>query len=42
MPGSPSTAPAPDLPPGPRHALVVATTADTDPSYHDAAIRVWT
>jgi hypothetical protein len=31
MPGSPGTAPAPDLPPGPRHALAVATTAYTDP-----------
>jgi hypothetical protein len=27
MPGSSGTAPAPDLPSGPRHALVVATTA---------------
>jgi hypothetical protein len=31
MPGLPGTLPAPDLPPGPRHALVVATTTYTDP-----------
>jgi WD40 repeat protein len=30
MPGSPGTKPAPDLPPGPRLALVVATTTYTD------------
>ncbi len=31
MPGSPGTVPAPDLPPGPRLALVVATSTYTDP-----------
>jgi hypothetical protein len=31
MPGSPGTVPAPDLPPGQRLALVVATTTYTDP-----------
>src|SRR5690242_15315958 len=44
MPGSPGTQPAPDLPAGPRSALVVATTTYADPSLrglrapaHDAA-----
>lgn len=32
MPGSPSTLPAPDLPPGNRLALVVSTTSYTDPA----------
>jgi basic membrane lipoprotein Med (substrate-binding protein (PBP1-ABC) superfamily) len=31
MPGLPSTRPAPDLPPGPRAALVIATSAYADP-----------
>ena len=31
MPGSPGTAPAPELPPGPRLALVVATATYSDP-----------
>jgi hypothetical protein len=31
MPGSPGTVPAPDLPPGPRLALVIVTTTHTDP-----------
>ena len=31
MPGSPGTVPAPDLPSGPRLALVIATTTYTDP-----------
>ena len=34
MPGSPGTEPAPDLPPGPRLALVVATT-----TYNDTGLR---
>ena len=32
MPSSPSSIPAPELPPGPRHALLVATTTYSDPS----------
>ncbi len=34
MAGSPGTVPAPDLPPGPRYALVIATT-----DYEDASLR---